>query len=70
MTVCELHKLLRNMLKAHPECEVLPVRLNQDLSCYGSDVNNANFWLTDFELHSTGQSGYEVCGELTLIGEE
>jgi len=70
MTIKRLHQILGNMIESFPDCADLPVRLNQDLSCYDADADNANFWLTDLELHSTGFSGYEVCGELTLIGEE
>ena len=70
MTIKKLHQILGNMIESFPDCVELPVRLSQDLSCYDTDADNANFWLSDIELHSTGFSGYEVCGELTLIGEE
>tara|TARA_R100001530_G_C4242963_1_gene135779 strand:+ start:114 stop:299 length:186 start_codon:yes stop_codon:yes gene_type:complete len=55
-TVKELIKLLKKCPKD------LPVRLdNGDME---------NYWLTDIEWHDTGASGYEVCGEITLIGKE
>ena len=75
-TIKELHKLLGKMMKEHPECAELPVRVFQDGDyddeiCTTCSINQSvNFWLNDLELHSTGNSGYEVCGELTLIGGE
>ena len=74
-TIKELHKLLGKMMKEHPECAELPIRVFQDGNMneecgYCNHNFLANFWLNDLELHSTGNSGYEVCGELTLIGGE
>ena len=67
MTIKELHKLLSDMMKAHPKCADLLVRLDIN----GDDYDPiANYWLYEFELHSTGQSGYEVEGELLLMGEQ
>ena len=62
-TVKELIKLLEECPKD------LPVRLVQSTDNYpSSDIEN--YWLTDIEWHNTGDSGYEVCGEITLIGKE
>ena len=62
-TVKELIKLLK-------ECpEDLPIRLVQDMGEY-PDGDMENYWLTDIEWHNTGDSGYEICGEITLIGKE
>ena len=62
-TVKELIELLNECPKD------LPVRVVQD-----TDKDNAkdiaNYWLADIEWHNTGDSGYEVCGEITLIGKE
>ena len=60
-TVKELIKLLKECPKD------LPVRLVQDTD---NTEDMANYWLTDIEWHNTGDSGYEVCGEITLIGKE
>ena len=69
MTIKELHKQLSDIIKAHPECESLPVRL--ELTDNEEDYDQlANYWFTDYELHSTGMSGYEEEGELKLIGEQ
>ena len=69
MTIKKLHRLLSDMMKEHPECASLPIRLELT-----DDEENydqlANYWLTDYELHSTGMSGYEEEGELKLIGEQ
>ena len=35
-----------------------------------SDLNMENYWLLELEVHDTGQSGYELNGEVILIGEE
>ena len=34
------------------------------------NFNTVNYWLSNIEVHNTGQSGYEQNGEITLIGEE
>ena len=76
MSIKELNELLTKMMKAHPECVELPVRVFQDgdyndENCEDCSNNQTiNFWLNNLELHSTGNSGYEVCGELKLTGEE
>ena len=69
MTIKELHRLLTDMIKSHPECKSLPVRL--ELTDNEEDYDQlANYWLYEYELHSTGISGYEEEGELKLIGEQ
>ena len=69
MTIKNLHRLLSDMIDEHPECSSLPVRLELT-----DDEDNydqlANYWLTNYEIHSTGMSGYEEEGELKLIGEQ
>tara|TARA_R100000808_G_scaffold14980_1_gene35030 strand:- start:2245 stop:2454 length:210 start_codon:yes stop_codon:yes gene_type:complete len=69
MSIKELHKLLSDMINERPECASLPVRL--ELTDDEENYDQAsNYWLTDYELHSTGISGYEEEGELKLIGEQ
>tara|TARA_B100000214_G_C23564102_1_gene444229 strand:- start:226 stop:420 length:195 start_codon:yes stop_codon:yes gene_type:complete len=34
------------------------------------DLNMENYWLHEIEVYDTGQSGYELNGEVTLIGEQ
>tara|TARA_R100001530_G_scaffold115234_1_gene82171 strand:+ start:227 stop:412 length:186 start_codon:yes stop_codon:yes gene_type:complete len=31
---------------------------------------DTNYWLSDIEVSNTGSSGYEIGGEVTLIGVE
>ena len=68
MTIKKLHKLLSDMMEEYPECADLLVRLdiNDDEENYDQ---LANYWLTDYILHSTGMSGHEEEGQLKLIGE-
>ena len=68
MVIKQLRNLLDEMIKEHPECALLPVRL--DINDDGDYDPIANYWIYEYELHSTGQSGYEVEGELLLIGEQ
>ena len=57
------------MMKEQPECSSLPIRL--ELTDDENDYDqSANYWLTEYELHNTGMSGYEEEGELKLIGEQ
>ena len=51
------------------EDQSLPVRvcLNLEDSKYDED---ANYWLNDIEVNNTGTGGYEVSGEIRLIGDE
>lgn len=34
------------------------------------DLNMENYWLHKIEVSNKGQSGYELNGEVTLIGEQ
>ena len=34
------------------------------------DLNMENYWLYGLEVYDTGQSGYELNGEVLLIGEQ
>tara|TARA_X000001036_G_scaffold433399_1_gene470952 strand:+ start:994 stop:1188 length:195 start_codon:yes stop_codon:yes gene_type:complete len=34
------------------------------------NLNMENYWVADIEVSNTGQSGYELNGEVILIGEE
>ena len=68
MVIKQLRNLLDEMIKENPECALLPVRL--DINDDGDYDPIANYWVYEYELHSTGQSGYEVEGELLLIGEQ
>ena len=55
-------KELISMLKDCPD--YLPVRL----LIKGAEDDDENKWLTKLEFSGTGESGYEVCGEVRLIG--
>jgi len=45
------------------EDKTLPIRIIND-----SEVDGENYWLNKIELSDTGNSGYEIKGELRLIG--
>jgi hypothetical protein len=45
----------------------LPIRL---VSVSEDGQNEENIWLSEVELSNTGDSGYEVSGEIRLIGNE
>jgi len=45
------------------EDKTLPIRIIND-----SEVDGENYWLNKIELSDTGNSGYEIEGELRLIG--
>ena len=45
------------------EDKTLPIRIIND-----SEVDEENYWLDKIELSDTGNSGYEIEGELRLIG--
>ena len=49
------------------EDQKLPVRICINTEKYDTD---ANYWLNDIEVNNTGTGGYEVSGEIRLIGEE
>ena len=56
-------KELISMLEDCPD--YLPVRL-----LINGAEDDENKWLTKLEFSGTGESGYEVCGEVRLIGDE
>ena len=62
MTVQELINKLNTI-----EDKNLLVRVVQDDSY--TDITE-NFWVADIEVANTGQSGYELNGEVILIGKE
>jgi hypothetical protein len=45
------------------EDKTLPIRIIND-----GEVDEENYWLDKIELSDTGNSGYEIEGELRLIG--
>jgi len=49
------------------EDQNLPVRV-----CVNTEEHNtdANYWLDKIEVNNTGSGGYEVSGEVRLIGSE
>ena len=49
------------------EDQNLPVRVCLDTKEYDKD---ANYWLHNIEVNNTGSGGYEVSGEIRLIGNE
>ncbi len=71
MTIKELHKLLNKIIKIYPDCEDLPIRLvlpdHNAITISELDIIH-NYWLDGIDMSTTGSSGYEVSGELRLIG--
>ena len=68
MMVKELIKLLKQLPK---DCQELDVRVFYD--CKEEELGdnyNTNFWVDKIEVHATGSSGYELNGEVLLIGSE
>jgi hypothetical protein len=68
MNVQQLIEILENI-----EDKTLPIRVIEDKDYYESGDAKPNFWLyseTDIELSNKGQSGYEMSGEVRLIGSE
>ena len=68
MNVQQLIEILQSI-----EDKTLPIRVIEDKDYYESGDAKTNFWLyseTDIELNNTGQSGYEMSGEVRLIGSE
>ncbi len=68
MNVQQLIEILQSI-----EDKTLPIRVIEDKDYYESGDAKPNFWLyseTDIELNNTGQSGYEMLGEVRLIGSE
>tara|TARA_R110000823_G_scaffold241176_1_gene365929 strand:- start:297 stop:503 length:207 start_codon:yes stop_codon:yes gene_type:complete len=68
MNVQQLIEILQSI-----EDKTLPIRVIEDKDYYENGDAKPNFWLsfeTDIELNNTGQSGYEMSGEVRLIGSE
>ena len=68
MNVQQLIEILESI-----EDKTLPIRVIEDKDYYESGDAKPNFWLyseTDIELSNKGQSGYEMSGEVRLIGAE
>lgn len=64
MTVQELINELNNI-----EDKSLDVRVLEN-NITNPNYNMENYWLNRIEVANTGQSGYELHGEVILIGEE
>ena len=64
MNVSELIKVLNDI-----EDKTLPVRVLED-NPNNSDYNLENYWLDKIDVANTGQSGYELSGEVVLRGGE
>ena len=64
MNVSELIKVLNNI-----EDKTLPVRVLED-NPNNADYNLENYWLDKIDVANTGQSGYELSGEVVLRGGE
>ena len=63
MNVEELIKRLQSV-----KDKTLPVRVIEE-----EDNDDPNYWLrptSSVEVSNTGENGYEVCGEVRLIGKE
>ena len=67
-TVKQLAKYLLTI-----EDQNLPVRVCLDLKHPSGEAEydeDANYWLYDIEVNNTGTGGYELSGEIRLIGSE
>tara|TARA_R110001606_G_C15005765_1_gene607757 strand:+ start:281 stop:475 length:195 start_codon:yes stop_codon:yes gene_type:complete len=64
MNVSELIKVLNDI-----EDKTLPVRVLED-NPNNADYNLENYWLDKIDVANTGQSGYELSGEVVLRGGE
>ena len=63
MTVKDLIKQLQKI-----ENKNLPIRVIEEM-----DNDNPNYWLRaadSIEVSNTGDDGYQICGEVRLIGSE
>ena len=75
MTIEELIKDLKNLIKEYPETKQYPIRAIENSDWiqepYG-DIGDPkpNHWLVEVEVSFKGQSGYEQSGEVRLIGGE
>lgn len=59
--------LLKHLQKLTPKQLKEPIRL---IVPNDMDMDNENIWLNEIEVSEKGQSGYEVSGEIRLIGNE
>ena len=64
MTVQELLNELNNIKDKSLDVRVLENNINNP------NYNIENYWINRIEIANTGQSGYELHGEVILIGEE
>ena len=64
MTVQELINELNNI-----EDKSLDVRVLEN-NITNPNYNMENYWINRIEVYNTGQSGYELHGEVILVGEE
>jgi hypothetical protein len=64
MTVQELINELNNIKDKSLDVRVLENNIDN------SNYNMENYWINRIEVANTGQSGYELHGEVILIGEE
>jgi hypothetical protein len=64
MTVQELINELNNI-----EDKSLDVRVLEN-NIDNPNYNMENYWINRIEVANTGQSGYELHGEVILVGEE
>jgi hypothetical protein len=59
-TVGELEELLATI-----KDKSLPIRIVNE-----QKIDEENIWAHSIELNNTGDSGYECCGEVRIIGNE
>jgi len=64
MTVQELINELNNIKDKSLDVRVLENNIDNP------NYNMENYWINRIEVANTGQSGYELHGEVILIGEE
>jgi len=64
MTVQELINELNNIKDKSLDVRVLENNIDN------SNYNMENYWINRIEVANTGQSGYELHGEVILVGEE
>jgi len=71
MNVQQLLETLHSLVEQHPEAKDLHIRVIEG-SDYDEDGGlKGNYWMSfdsDFEVSFKGQSGYEMDGEVRLIG--
>ena len=64
MTVQELINELNNIKDKSLDVRVLENNIDNP------NYNMENYWINRIEVANTGQSGYELHGEVILVGEE